>query len=68
MASLRLFLLVIAILDLECQQADIVNVFINTIVGRVVIYIRQPIGYKNSIGRVYRLKKALYGLRTALLL
>jgi hypothetical protein len=56
--TLKILLAMVAALDLECDQADVVTAFLN---GKLdndeVIYIKLP------DGRYARLSKALYGLR-----
>jgi hypothetical protein len=56
--TLKILLALVATLDLECDQADVVTAFLN---GKLdhdeILYIRLP------DGRYARLNKALYGLR-----
>jgi hypothetical protein len=52
--------------DLELEQMDAVNAFVNCELDEVV-YMRMPPGYE-KYGKVLRLKKALYGLRRSPLL
>ncbi len=64
LTSLRLFLAVVAIQDLECHAFNIVTAFLNAnIPPGFNIYIRQPSGFEDGSGRACKLKKALYGLR-----
>jgi len=69
LTSLRLFLAVVAVQDLECHAFDIVTAFLNAnIPPGFNIYIRQPSGFEDGSGRACKLKKALYGLRLSLIL
>ncbi|OAA34885.1 polyprotein [Cordyceps fumosorosea ARSEF 2679] len=64
--SFRALLAIAAEHDLELEQMDAVNAFVNCDLDEVV-YMRMPPGYE-KYGRVLRLKKALYGLRRSPLL
>ena len=59
--SLRMVLTIVCILDYELYQMDVTQAFPNADVNEE-IYIRQPQGYDDGTGRVYRLLKALYGI------
>jgi hypothetical protein len=62
--SLKIFLTLVAILDLECNQYDIITAFLNaSIADGVNIYVRQLEGFEDGTSRVCRLRRALYGLR-----
>lgn len=55
---LKILMALVAILDLECDQADVITAFLNGVLGDDEhIYIRLP------DGRVAKLRRALYGLR-----
>ena len=64
--SFRALLAIAAEHDLELEQMDAINAFVNCNLDEVV-YMRLPPGYQKH-GRVLRLKKALYGLRRSPLL
>ena len=64
--SFRALMAIAAEHDLELEQMDAVNAFVNCELDEVV-YMRMPPGYE-KYGRVLRLKKALYGLRRSPLL
>jgi hypothetical protein len=56
--TLKILLAMVAALDLECDQADVVTAFLNgTLDCNEVVYIRLP------DGRLARVNKTLYGLR-----
>ena len=61
---IRLLLFLAAYLDLEIEQIDFKNAFLNSPID-VEIYMEQPIGFEKSLPKVCRLKKALYGLKQA---
>ena len=64
LASLRLFLTLVAVKDLEYRAFNIVIAFLNAdIPPDIDIYIDQPYGFNDGIGKVCRLKRALYRLR-----
>jgi hypothetical protein len=52
--------------DLELKQYDVTNAFVHAAINRE-IYIRMPRGYQKP-GTLLKVQKALYGLRTSLLL
>ena len=62
--SLRILLAIAAQYDLDLHQMDVVSAFLN---GKVEheIYIQQPEGFDDKSGRVWRLHKAIYGLKQA---
>jgi hypothetical protein len=62
MASLCLFLAVVAAMDLELCQLDIDTVFLYTPIKEEV-YIRQPLGFSDGIPKVCHLKRCLCGLK-----
>ena len=63
-SSVRIFFNLVAILDYECHQFDIVGTFLNAIVPNDInVYINQPTGFEDGTGRVCCLKKALYSLQ-----
>jgi hypothetical protein len=66
MTSIRAFLSVVAIKDLELEQADVVTAFLNGKLSET-IYMKQPEGYEaNGRGHlVCKLSKSLYGLKQA---
>ena len=64
--SFRALMAIAAEYDLELEQMDAVNAFVNCNLDEVV-YMRLPPGYEKA-GKVLRLRKALYGLRRSPLL
>jgi Reverse transcriptase (RNA-dependent DNA polymerase) len=67
MTSVRIFLLIVAIDDLECEQVDVVSAFLNALMKNEVVFVMPPTGFRKG-KEVWRLKKALYGLRQSPLL
>lgn len=63
--SVKLFFILMAVKDLECQQYDIVTAFLHAHAEGDPVYVVQPEGFDDGSGRVCRLRKALYGLRKA---
>lgn len=63
--SLRIILHLAAMLDLEIEQGDFCNAFLNGVLQDVKIYMTQPEGYKEEGEAVCLLKKLLYGLKQA---
>ena len=61
--SLRILLALVAAFDLECHSADVTNAFLNAVLDEEV-YVKCPPGFEVR-GYVWKLKRALYGLRTA---
>ncbi|KJZ68185.1 hypothetical protein HIM_12424 [Hirsutella minnesotensis 3608] len=64
--SFRALMAIAAEYDLELEQMDAVNAFVNSPIDEVV-FIRMPPGFTRP-GRVLLLRKALYGLRRSPLL
>ncbi|EED13613.1 conserved hypothetical protein [Talaromyces stipitatus ATCC 10500] len=64
--SFRTFMAIAARFNLELKQYDAVNAFVNAILDEE-IFMRMAPGYRES-GKIYRLNKALYGLRRSPLL
>ena len=64
--SIRLFLDIVAHLDLELFQMDVKTTFLNGELDKE-IYMDQPIGFeiKEQGRKVYRLKRSIYGLKQA---
>jgi Reverse transcriptase (RNA-dependent DNA polymerase) len=62
--SLRLIMSIAAIKGLHVHQMDVSTAFLNGEVD-TDIYVRQPPGFGDGSGRVCKLKKSLYGTRTA---
>jgi hypothetical protein len=55
--SVKVFLLITAILDLECEQIDVVRAFLNaSLEEEDEIYVAQPDGFDDGSGRVCRLR------------
>ena len=59
--SFRILMALVAAFDLVCHQIDFKNAFINALMDEEV-YTTCPPGFSNS-GKVWRLLRALYGLR-----
>jgi hypothetical protein len=57
----RLLMAIIAVFDLEAEQLDALNAFINSLIDKEA-YIQYPPGVPRSI-KVLMLLRALYGLR-----
>ena len=60
--SYKALFTIAAAYNLEIKQIDIKTAFLYSNVD-TDIYIYQPIGFDNSLGRVCKLNKALYGLK-----
>jgi hypothetical protein len=63
-ATLRVFFAVVAARNYELLQVDISTAFLNGVLPKPV-YMKQPQGFDDGTGRVWRLKKSVYGLRNA---
>jgi hypothetical protein len=61
-----MFIAITAYFDLKTRQLDVINVFVNYDLDKIV-YIRLSPGFKKP-GKVLLLKKALYKLKQSLLL
>ncbi|CAI7730316.1 unnamed protein product [Closterium sp. NIES-54] len=59
---LRIFLSIVAILNLNLMQLDMKNAFLQSKLDRV-LYIYQPDYFNDGTGRVCKLLKSLYGLK-----
>ncbi|CAI5514480.1 unnamed protein product [Closterium sp. Naga37s-1] len=59
---LRIFLSIVAVLDLNLVQLDLKNTFLQSKLDRV-LYMYQPDYYNDGTGRVCKLLKSLYGLK-----
>ncbi|CAI7754792.1 unnamed protein product [Closterium sp. NIES-53] len=59
--TLRIFLSIIAVLDLNLMQLDMKNSFLQSKLDRV-LYMDQPDYFDDGTGRVCKLRKSLYGL------
>ncbi|CAI7773474.1 unnamed protein product [Closterium sp. NIES-54] len=64
---LRIFLSIVAVLDLNLMQLDMKNAFLQSKLDRV-LYLYQPDYFNDRTGRVCKLLKSLYGLKQAPLL
>ncbi|CAI7865162.1 unnamed protein product [Closterium sp. NIES-53] len=58
----RVLLALAASLDLEVEQLDVCTAFLYGLLMEEV-YMRQPPGYDDGSGRVWKLKRTLYGLK-----
>ncbi|CAI5463018.1 unnamed protein product [Closterium sp. Yama58-4] len=65
--TLRIFLSIVAVLDLNLMQLDMKNAFLQSKLDRV-LYMYQPDYLNNGTGRVCKLLKSLYGLKQSPLL
>ncbi|CAI7901142.1 unnamed protein product [Closterium sp. NIES-54] len=65
--TLRIFLSIIAVLDLNLMQLDMKNAFLQSKLDRV-LYMYQPDYFNDGSGRVCKLLKSLYGLKQSSLL
>ncbi|CAI7908269.1 unnamed protein product [Closterium sp. NIES-54] len=65
--TLRIFLSIVAIFDLNLMQLDMKNAFLQSKLDRV-LYMYQPDYFDDGIGRVCKLLKSLYGLKQSPLL
>lgn len=64
MDTLRIFLAITAMEDLECHQVDVNNAFTESTLQET-IYMHPPKGVHLPNGKVYRVRKSLYGLKQA---
>ena len=62
--TLRLFLVIVALEDLECHQVDVNNAFTESFL-KEVIYMRPPPGVNLSPGQALLIRRSLYGLKQA---
>ncbi|CAI7816779.1 unnamed protein product [Closterium sp. NIES-54] len=60
--TLRTFLGIVAVLDLNLMQLDMKNAFLQSKLNRV-LYMYQPDYFNDGTGRVCKLVKSLYGLK-----
>ncbi|CAI7794443.1 unnamed protein product [Closterium sp. NIES-54] len=65
--SLRIFLSIVAVLDLNLMQLDMKNAFLQSKLDRV-LYMYQPEYFDDGTGRVFKLLISLYGLKQSPLL
>ncbi|CAI7891436.1 unnamed protein product [Closterium sp. NIES-54] len=65
--TLRIFLSIVAALDLNLMQLDMKNAFLQSKLDRV-LYMYQPDYFNDGTGRVCKLLKSLYGLKQSPLL
>ncbi|KAM4067531.1 reverse transcriptase (RNA-dependent DNA polymerase) [Hirsutella rhossiliensis] len=65
--SFRALMAIAADFDLELDQMDAVNAFVNCPLEEEVVFMRMPPGFSKP-GRILLLRKALYGLRRSPLL
>ena len=62
--TLRLFLVLVALEDLECHQVDVNNAFTESFL-KEVIYMAPPPGVDLPPGQALRIRRSLYGLKQA---
>ncbi|CAI7931802.1 unnamed protein product [Closterium sp. NIES-54] len=65
--TLRIFLSIVSIVDLNLMQLDMKNAFLQSKLDRV-LYMYQPNYFDDGTGRVCKLQKSLYGLKQSPLL
>ncbi|CAI7904307.1 unnamed protein product [Closterium sp. NIES-54] len=65
--TLRIFLSIVAVLDLNLMQLDMKNAFLQSKLDRV-LYMYQPDYFDDGTGRVCKMLKSLYGLKQSPLL
>ncbi|CAI7806333.1 unnamed protein product, partial [Closterium sp. NIES-53] len=65
--TLRIFLSIVAVFDLNLMQLDMKNAFLQSKLNRV-LYMHQPDYFDDGTGRVCKLLKSLYGLKQSPLL
>ncbi|CAI7901970.1 unnamed protein product [Closterium sp. NIES-53] len=65
--TLRIFLIIVAVFDLNLMQVDMKNAFLQSKLDRV-LYMYQLDYFNNGTGRVCKLLKSLYGLKKSPLL
>ncbi|CAI7900728.1 unnamed protein product, partial [Closterium sp. NIES-54] len=65
--TLRIFLSIVAVLDLNLMQLNMKNAFLQSKLDRV-LYMYQPDYFDDGTGRVCKLLKSLYGLKQSPLL
>ncbi|CAI7876133.1 unnamed protein product [Closterium sp. NIES-53] len=65
--TLRIFLSIVVVLDLNLMQLDMKNAFLQSKLDRV-LYMYQPDYFDDGTGRVCKLLKSLYGLKQSPLL
>ncbi|CAI7894742.1 unnamed protein product, partial [Closterium sp. NIES-54] len=65
--TLRIFLSIVAVLNLNLMQLDMKNAFLQSRLDRL-LYMSQPDYFNDGTGRVCKLLKSLYGLKQSRLL
>ncbi|CAI7742033.1 unnamed protein product [Closterium sp. NIES-53] len=65
--TMRIFLSIVAVLDLNLMQLDMKNAFLQSKLDRV-LYMHQPEYFNDGTGRMCKLLKSLYGLKLSPLL
>jgi hypothetical protein len=59
----KLFFMIVAIMDWECYQFDFERGFLNGKMDARLVFVRQPSGFGNVTNQAYKLLKTPYGLR-----
>jgi len=70
-ATVKIMLALVAKLDMECKQYDLVTAFLNVLIKDHKIFVEMPHGfeqYKGKVQMICLLKRALYGLKQSPLL
>lgn len=69
MPTLRVLIALVAYMDLECEQLDVITAYLNSHLNKdEVVYLRLPPGIPKDYPRIVRLLRGLYGLRQAAIL
>jgi hypothetical protein len=70
-ATVKIMLALVARLDMECKQYDLITAFLNALIEKHRIFVEMPHGFEQYDGKVQMiclLKRALYGLKQSPLL
>jgi hypothetical protein len=60
--TFRILLALVAAFDLDLEQVDVTNAFVNAFL-KDLVYVHYPPGYKKQANEYLQLKRALYGLK-----
>jgi hypothetical protein len=70
-ATVKVMLALVARLDMECKQYDLITAFLNALIEKHRIFVEMPHGfeeYKGKVQKICLLRRALYGLKQSPLL
>jgi transposase InsO family protein len=70
-ATVKIMLALVARLDMECKQYDLVTAFLNALIKKHRIFVEMPHGFEEYEGKMQKiclLRRALYGLKQSPLL